>query len=112
MEAIELGDCLVLDELLAGSNTHSPVRVYIPRKPHPNGHLYYFAATYFETCKKWFICNCDPYIEVGNRPVFLLVFRLFTNITEFNPNNDELNVFADSKFATLKNIDYCLNNNI
>jgi hypothetical protein len=108
-KAIKIGSMVVMDELLAGSNVKSPVRVYIPRKPHPNGHLYYFSAVRLKESKKWYVINVDPYLKAGERPTFS---STFSKLLDPIKGIDNLNVVADNKFCTLKNIDYCITNSI
>ena len=103
-----LGDVIVIDELLAGAKCRSPVRVHIPRKPHPNGHLYYFAAIKLDNCDRWFILYIDPFLKKNERPSFTSTFKtLLDPVAKL-----EINVVADNKFATLDNLAYCFENNI
>lgn len=103
------GNVFVIDDFIAGSNYRSPVAVYIPRKPHPNGALYYFSAVYLKNCKKWFILKCDPFLDSRDRPSFKSAFDkcIGSLVSKNNNNNMDMNVFGDSKFSTLANLDYC-----
>jgi hypothetical protein len=76
--AIKLGYIVVIDELVAGTNTRSPVRVFIPRKPHPNGHLIYFLATKLEN-RNWFVFQSLPYLDPKNRPTPSLALNQLLN---------------------------------
>jgi hypothetical protein len=103
MKSVTIGSVCVVDELVAGTNTRSPVRVYIPRKPHPNGHLIYFIATQMKGY--WFILNCCPYLDPANRPT---PTSAFISLIKALPERTRSNVMivGDSAFCTKESVTF------
>ena len=113
-EYVELGTIFAIDELLAGTNTRSPVRVYMPRKPKRNGHLLYFVATKLDN-RFAFILDIKPYIEVPHRPTPTEAFISLTEVLISNvvlANISNITLVADSAFTTKETINYLFNNKL
>lgn len=100
---------VVVDELVAGNNIRSPVRIYMPRKPHPNGHLVYMVGVKTEC--GWFIAGLCPYVEKGNRPTATgALINLVSNSRGIIPLFKNCILVGDNAFCTVESINFLLKN--
>lgn len=77
-----------VDELLDGFKGDSPVRVYIPRKPHPNGHLIYEAVSISQKTNLPYLYAFFPHLK-DDRPSTTQVYEtLLTGIASAPHIND------------------------
>ena len=98
MNYIILRNIFTVDELLSGTKVKSPVHVYMPRKPRPNGHLIYFLGTKLDS-QHSFILDIVPYLDEHNRPTPSQAFiKLVNHLTDSSTEN--ITMVADSAFAT------------
>ena len=114
IHSINVGSIVTIDELVSGTRTRSPVKVYMPRKPRPNGHLIYLGAIKLNN-KYPFVIAAEPFLKKGGRPTPSKTFinlceRIFPTIVDFIPQ--EFMVVCDSAFSTKEVLDYCLKKRI
>lgn len=84
---------MITDELVAGFRGRSPARVYVPQKPHPNGHLFYEAVSISKTTQLPYLVDFLPFLG-GKRASTRTVFEQLTG------NLAACHVIADSWFPS------------
>lgn len=102
---------LVVDESIYDSDCQSPVHVYIPRKPHPNGLLSYGLAGYTAHGKFPMLLDLEPYLP-GNRVSAREAARRLAQRFQVNHPHLQLHLVADSAFGSFKEANYYLDKGI
>ena len=112
LEVVDIGSNITIDELIAGNNIRSPVRVFMPRKPNPNGHLIYLAGVRLNNYP--FVIGCIPYLERGKRPTpseaLISLMKKISQRIDI-PYLEDVVIFGDSAFSTKFSIDYLMQKN-
>jgi hypothetical protein len=102
---------LTVDESIYDSDCVSPVHVYIPRKPHPNGLLSYGLAGYTAHGKFPMLLDLEPYLPANRVSAREAARRLAERFQENHPHLN-LHLVADSAFGSFKEANYYLDKGI
>lgn len=102
---------LVVDESVYDSDCTSPVHVYIPRKPHPNGLLSYGLAGFTAYGEFPMLLDLETYLP-GNRVSARDAARRLAERFQQNHSHLQLHLVADSAFGSFKEANYYLDKGV
>lgn len=97
------GQTLVVDESVYEYLGESPCRIFIPRKPHPNGLLSYGISGYTSEKKMPILLDIEPWVPGNKLTARQSALKLVTRTCKFHPTHS-FHVVMDSAFGSFGDV--------